>query len=66
VGRNLELIDTGDSLNEMPIAQVLRSTVNKWDLVKLKSFFVPKGTINRTKDKGATYRIERFYQLHIQ
>ena len=38
VGSSLELIGTGDNfLNRTPIAQALRSTINKWDLMKLKS-----------------------------
>ena len=36
---NLELSDTGkDLLNRSPVAQALRLKVNKWDLMKLKSF----------------------------
>jgi hypothetical protein len=30
------------------MAQVQRSTINKWDLMKLKSFYKAKGTVNRT------------------
>jgi hypothetical protein len=38
-GNNFECIDTGDNfLNRTPTAQALRSTINKWDLMKLKSF----------------------------
>ena len=36
---SLEFIDTGDNfLNRTPMAQALRSTIHKWDLMKLKSF----------------------------
>ena len=39
VGNSLELIDTGDNfLNRTPIAQVLRATIKKLDLMKLKNF----------------------------
>ena len=31
------------------IAQALRSTINKWDLMNLKSFYKAKNTVNRTK-----------------
>ena len=31
------------------MAQVLRSTIDKWDLMKLKSFCKAKDTVNRTK-----------------
>ena len=48
VGNSLEHIGTGDNfLNRVPIAQARRSTVNKQDLVKLKSFY--KAKVNRTK-----------------
>ena len=47
---NLEIIGRGDNfLNRTPIAQALRSTINKWDLMKLKSFCKAKDTVNRTK-----------------
>jgi hypothetical protein len=36
-GNNLELTDRGDKfLNRIPIAQALRSTINRWDHMKLK------------------------------
>ena len=39
VGRSLEHIGTGDHFrNTTPVAQTLRRTINKWDLLKLKSF----------------------------
>jgi hypothetical protein len=39
VGRALECIDTGDKfLNRTSVAQALRSTINKWALVKQESF----------------------------
>ena len=31
------------------MAYVLRSTINKWDLIKLQSFCEAKDTVNRTK-----------------
>jgi len=44
----LEHIDTGDNvLNRTPRAQALRSTIDKWDLMKLKSFCKAKNTVNR-------------------
>jgi hypothetical protein len=33
------------------MACALRSTVDKWDLIKLKSFCKAKDTVNRTKQK---------------
>ena len=39
VGSTLEHIGTGKHfLNITPAAQTLRETINKWDLLKLKSF----------------------------
>ena len=50
VGSTLEHIDTGDHfLNITPVAQTLRETINKWDLLKLKSFCKAKDTVNKTK-----------------
>ena len=50
VRNTLEHIGTGDNfLNRTPMSQALRSTIDKWDLVKLKSFCKAKDTnINRT------------------
>ena len=39
----------GKFLNRTLMAYVLRSRINKWDLVKLKSFCKAKDTLNRTK-----------------
>jgi hypothetical protein len=42
----------GDSfLNRTPMAQALRSTIDKWDLMKLKSFCKAKDTIKRTEQQ---------------
>ena len=50
VGNTLELIGTGDRfLNILPVAQTLRSTIDKWDLLKLKSFCRAKETVSKTK-----------------
>ena len=52
VGSTLECIGTGDHfLNIIPIAQTLRETINKWDLLKLRSFCKAKDTVNKTKQK---------------
>jgi hypothetical protein len=49
VGSNLELIGIRDNfLNRTPVAQALRSTTDKWELMKLKSFCKSKIIINRT------------------
>jgi hypothetical protein len=48
VGNCLEHIGTGDNfLNRTPTAQALRSTIDKWDLVKLKIFCKAKDMVKR-------------------
>jgi hypothetical protein len=39
----------GNFLNRTPIAYALRSTIDKWDFIKLQSFCKAKDTVNRTK-----------------
>jgi hypothetical protein len=47
VGNNLERMGTGENvLNRTPMAQALRPTIDKWDLMKLKSFCKAKDTVN--------------------
>ena len=49
LGKNLEHMGTGDKfLNGPPIAYALRSRIDKWDLIKLLSFYKAKDTIKRT------------------
>jgi hypothetical protein len=38
-------------LYRTPMAQALRSTIDKWDLMKLKSFCKAKETVNMTKQQ---------------
>jgi hypothetical protein len=50
LGNSLEHIGTGDNfLNRTPITQALRSTINKWDFMKLRRFCTAKDTIIWTK-----------------
>jgi hypothetical protein len=50
VGKSLEPIGTGDNfLKRTPMAQALRSTMDIWNLRKLKSLQKAKDTDNRTK-----------------
>jgi hypothetical protein len=52
VEKSLEHIGTGEIfLSRTPMAQALRSTIDKWDLMKLESFSKAKDTINRTKQQ---------------
>jgi hypothetical protein len=49
VGKSLEYMGTGEIfLNRgIPVAYALRSTIDKWDLIKLQSFCKAKDTVNR-------------------
>jgi hypothetical protein len=52
VGKSLELIGTGENfLNRTPVAQTLRSRIDKWDLIELESFCKTKDIINKTNQK---------------
>jgi hypothetical protein len=49
VGNSLEFIGTENNfLNRAQIAQALRSAINKWDRMNLKSFCEAKDTVNWT------------------
>ena len=57
VWNSLELFGTGDNfLNRTPVAQALRSTIDKWDLMKLKSFYKTKDSVNRTKRQPTNWQ----------
>jgi hypothetical protein len=50
VGKNLEDMGTGEKfLNRTVMACAVRSTIDKWNLMKLKSFCKAKDTVNKTK-----------------
>jgi hypothetical protein len=50
VGKSLEDMGTGEKfLNRKPMACAVRSRINKWDLIKLQSFYKAKDTVNKTK-----------------
>jgi hypothetical protein len=52
VGVSLVLIGTGeDFMNRTLLTQKLRSAVNKWDLVKLNTFYEAKNNIMQTKQQ---------------
>ena len=56
VGKSLEHMGTGELfLNRTPIPYVLRSKVDKWDLIKLQSFCKAKDTVNRTKQQPTNW-----------
>ena len=63
VGNSLEHIGTGDPfLNITPVAQTLRQTVNKWDLLKLRDFYKSKDAVNKTKRQPTEW--EKIYINH--
>jgi hypothetical protein len=48
VGKSLKHMGIGGKfLNRTPMAYALRSRIDKWDLIKLQSFY--KDTVNKTK-----------------
>ena len=52
VVNKLKHIGTGEIfLNRTPMIRVLRSTVDKWDNMKLKRFCKAKDTVNKTEQK---------------
>jgi hypothetical protein len=54
VGKSLKLIGTGRNfLNRTPMAQALKPTIDKWNLMKLRGFCEAKDTINRTNRQPA-------------
>ena len=56
VGSTLERIGTGNHfLNITPAEETLRETINKWDLLKLKSFDTAKDMVNKTKRQSTEW-----------
>jgi len=52
VGKGLELIGTGRNfLIRTPVAQSLRSRIDKWDLLKLESFCKAKDIVTKTNQQ---------------
>jgi len=50
VGKSLKHMGSGEFfLNRTPMSYALRSTIDKWDLIKLQSFCKAKDTVIRTK-----------------
>ena len=49
VGKSFELIGTGANfLNRTPMAHVLRSRIDKWDLINPENFCKARDTVNKT------------------
>ena len=50
VGKSLKDMSTGGKfLNRTAMACAVRSRIDKWDLIKLQSFYKTKDTVNKTK-----------------
>jgi hypothetical protein len=50
VGKTLEDMGTGEKfLNRTAMACAVKSRIDKWDLIKLQSFYRAKDTVNKTK-----------------
>ena len=50
IGRTLHVMNHGKILFDPPPREMeIRRKINKWDLMKLKSFCIAKETINNTK-----------------
>ena len=65
LGKRLEHMGTGKYfLNRTSIADTLRSRIDKWDLIKLQSFFFKaKDTVNRTKWQPIDWETFSFLNL---
>jgi hypothetical protein len=52
VGKSLGFIGTGENfLNITQMAQVPRSRIDKWEILKLESFYKAKDIVNRTNQQ---------------
>jgi hypothetical protein len=52
VGKSLEDMGTGEKfLNRTPMANAVRSRINKWNLIKLQNFCKAKDSVNRKKQQ---------------
>ena len=52
IGRTLDDINQSKILYDPPPrVKEIKTKVNRWDLIKLKSFYTAKETINKVKDK---------------
>ena len=55
-------MDTGENfLNITPVAQTLRATMNKWNLLTLRSFYKAKDAINKTKTQSNKWGEKKIY-----
>jgi hypothetical protein len=45
----LKAIDIGKDFSRTPVAQQLRERMDKWDYMKLKSFYITKEVVSKLK-----------------
>ena len=51
IGKTLEQLGVGENfLNKTPMARALRSKIDKWDLMRLQSFFLKLRTMSRKQN----------------
>ncbi|KAG3262809.1 hypothetical protein H1C71_017794, partial [Ictidomys tridecemlineatus] len=63
VGSDLHIVGSGSKfLNRTPIAQELITRINKWDLLKLKSFFSARETIRKVNREPTSW--EQIFTPH--
>ena len=64
LGKSLALMGTGTNfLNRTPVSHSLRSRIDKWDHIKLKSFYMAQDILNR-KNCQPTNQIKILLTLH--
>jgi hypothetical protein len=52
IGKRLKHMGTGEIfLNRTPMAYALRSAIDKWNLIRLQSFYKAKNIVNRIKQQ---------------
>ena len=62
---SLEDMGTGEKfLNRTAMACAVRSRIDKWDLIKLQSFYKAKDTVNKTKRPPTDW--ERIYPKSVR
>jgi hypothetical protein len=56
VGKSFEHMGTGENfLSRTLVVCALRSTIDKWDFIKLQSFCMAKDIVNRTKQQPTNW-----------
>jgi len=64
IGRTLYFINHRNVFfNSSPRAMEMKTKINKWDLIKLKSFCTAKKTINKMKQKDNTQNERKYLQM---